>query len=207
MTTRKEKAESSQPSSQQRAKNNINALIILSLKILQKEARASIRPSEAYTKKQRGTNKIKEGPHPVKAQNVQIFYKNRRTQTIRLNSKGLLLTFLLPSVTQRLFWQHQTGLLHSLAQRVQRRVATQKPPLPTPNPPRKERYCHQADRILVYMSKPRSHTTTCLLPSRSSRSCRLALHWPNETCDNLKPANIVHLMLDTAQHANLIAVT
>ena len=68
MTTRKEKAETIQPSSQQRATNNINALVILSLKILPKEARASFRPSELFTKTERHTNKMKEGPRPVKAQ-------------------------------------------------------------------------------------------------------------------------------------------
>ena len=50
VTSRKEKAETIQPSSQQHAKNNINSLKILSLKFLQKEARASFRPSETIHK-------------------------------------------------------------------------------------------------------------------------------------------------------------
>ena len=32
-------------------------------------------------------------------------------------------------------------------------------------------------RIVVYMSRPRSHTTTCVLPSTNSLSCKLALNW------------------------------
>ena len=74
VTTRKEKAETIQPSSQQRAKNKINALTILGLKLLQKEARASFRPSELYTQ-QKGTNKMKESPHLVKAQHVHTATK------------------------------------------------------------------------------------------------------------------------------------
>ena len=51
---------------------------------------------------------MKEGPHPVKAQNVQTVIKNEGLRQAGSTQKGLLLTFLLPSVTQRLFWQHQT---------------------------------------------------------------------------------------------------
>ena len=50
VTTRKEKAETIEPSSQQRAKNNINSLKTLSLKFLQKEARASFRHFEIVHK-------------------------------------------------------------------------------------------------------------------------------------------------------------
>ena len=76
--------------SQQRAKNNVNALIMLRLKILQKVARASFRPSRHGTKIFQTVTKIEELRQAGSTQ------------------PGLLLTFLLPSVTQRLFWQHLT---------------------------------------------------------------------------------------------------
>ena len=52
----------------------------------EKEARASFRPPEIY-RKQRGTNKMKEDPHPFKGSNCS---KIQRIQTSQLKSKELV---------------------------------------------------------------------------------------------------------------------
>ena len=52
---------------------------------------------------------MKEGPYPVKAQSVPTVTKIEGLRQASSTQKGFLFTFLLPSVTQRLFWQQQTN--------------------------------------------------------------------------------------------------
>ena len=73
-------------SSPQRAKNNINALNLLSLKFLQKEAPNLLK---LFTK-ERGTNEVKESPHSEKGTQCSNWDKNQRIRTSQLNSKGLV---------------------------------------------------------------------------------------------------------------------
>ena len=127
------------------AKNDINALKILSLKTLQKEARSFFRPSEK--KQQKGTNRMKEGPRPVKAQNVPTVTKFEGLRQIGLNAKGLVAH--LPSSfcdteTLRPAPNQLPGLMQFLAQHVQGPSGNLMPPSQAPSPPRGERPCHQA---------------------------------------------------------------
>ena len=145
------------------AKNNINSLKMFSLTFLQKEARASFRPSQTVHTTKR--HKQNEGKSAFRKKGTQCLSQKskdpdkpaqlKRARRSRSFSPYFLTTTPLLSCHSPCTVREQhscrdsrplgsitrlPGLMHFLAQHVQGHVATQS----HSNPARKERSCHQA---------------------------------------------------------------